>query len=207
VTGRSITALAVAYAIGSIPFGLLTAWTVSGRDVRHQGSGSIGATNVLRGAGWLAAAATLLLDAAKGALGVVAALAIAGNDGLVATLAAPSVVAGAVWSPWLRFRGGKGAAAGAGALGVLAPVPLGASLVVFALVAGSTRLISAGSSAAATAVPVVAAVLGSPRSTVVAGILVWGVVLWAHRGNWARIAAGTEPRWPYRGRDRGSEPP
>ena len=135
----AVIALA-AYLLGSIPFGILITRAMGLGDLRQIGSGNIGATNVLRTGNKGAAAATLFLDGAKGAVAVLIARAIAGED--AAQLAALSAFLGHLYPVWLRFKGGKGVATFLGTLLALAwPVGL-ASCATWAVAALLTRISS-----------------------------------------------------------------
>ncbi|MBZ5640364.1 MAG: glycerol-3-phosphate acyltransferase [Acidobacteriia bacterium] len=193
---------AAGFALGSLPFGWLLTLRGASRDVREAGSGNIGATNVLRVAGPGLAAWTLVLDAGKGAAAAVLAGAIGAGDGVSGQAGCLGAVVGHMFTPWLGFRGGKGTATGAGALAVLAPLPLAAALGVFGVTAGLTRRVSAGSLAAAVTFPGWAALLGASSATVAAGAAVAGLLLWSHRANLARLLSGREPRITF-GRPRG----
>jgi glycerol-3-phosphate acyltransferase PlsY len=194
VSASPFLAGAAGFALGAIPFGWLLALLLGRGDLRLKGSGNIGATNVFRVAGPGIALLTLALDAAKGAAAVALARAIGGADGLSAEAGGLGAVAGHVFTPWLGFRGGKGAATTAGALAVLAPLPLLVSLAVFAAVAGLTRWVSAGSLAAAGAFPAFALAFSAPPSVVASGVAVAAMLLFSHRRNVARLLTGREPR-------------
>ncbi len=197
----TLSGLGVGVAIGSIPFAWLLHRVATGRDLRAEGSGNPGATNVERldGIGWGAGA--LALDAGKGAFSVLAAEWLFGaGAGLPA---AAGAVAGHVFTPWLRGRGGKGVATAAGAYAVLAPAATAAALVVFALVLAVTRLVSLGSVVGAAALPVAVWSLGPGGPAVVAAVAIAILVAWRHRGNFARMRAGTEPRLRRRAPGRG----
>ena len=178
------------YLLGSIPFGLLLT-RAQGIDIRTVGSGNIGTTNVLRTGNKGLAAATLLLDAGKGA----AALVIAQHYGGLAAgmLAGLAAFLGHCYPIWLKFRGGKGVAT---LLGVtLAAVPFAGVAALIAWLAGAlaTRFSSVGGLMAAVTAPVAAALLGLPHSA--AALALMAVVLvWKHRDNIARLRAGTESR-------------
>ena len=183
--------LVFGYLLGSIPFGLLLA-RASGIDLRAVGSGNIGATNVLRtGNKWLAAA-TLLLDAGKGALAVWIAAQF-GDAGVVPVAAGAAAFVGHVLPVWLRFRGGKGVAT---LLGVtLAVLPVAALVfgIVWLGIALATRLSSLGGMLASVAVPVTA--IGVDRADLAPWLAAMVVLLlWMHRENIARLRAGTESR-------------
>ncbi len=189
-------ALAAAYLLGSIPFGFLLTRLGGGGDIRTMGSGSIGATNVLRTGRRGLAVATLLLDAGKGAAAVLLGAALAGPvAGPVAGYVAGVVaVAGHMYPVWLGFRGGKGVATGAGVLLAASPVLALVCGTVWLAVALGVRISSAASLAASAAAPVAAAVLGVPLALLACTTAVAALIWQRHRDNIARLAAGTEPR-------------
>src|ERR1044071_8051592 len=113
--------IAIAYLIGSIPFGYLIVQMTGRGDVRESGSGGTGATNVSRRAGKAAGVLTLVLDALKGAAAVLITEGLAGR-GWVVTAAAIAVIVGHIFPVWLSFRGGKGVATEVGVFLVLAPI-------------------------------------------------------------------------------------
>ena len=184
-----LAAAALGLALGSIPFGLLLTRAAGLGDIRRIGSGNIGATNVLRTGRRGLAAATLVLDALKGTLAVLLAGAWLGQ----AEVAAVAAVLGHCHSVWLGGQGGKGVAAALGAfLGLSWPVFLAAA-GAWLLGARLTRISSAGSLAAMAAAPVVALPVAGPAAAV-AALAIALYVAWRHRGNIARLRAGTEPR-------------
>lgn len=183
-------ALAGSYLLGSIPFGLIITRLAGGGDLRSLGSGNIGATNVLRTGRKGLAAATLILDAAKG----LAAVLIAGRwfpDWV--TLAALGAFLGHCFPVWLRFVGGKGVATMGGiCFGLVWPVGLAYALTWIAIVA-VTRISSLAGMAAALVAPLAALALGHERPAAVLAVIALIVVI-LHRENIARLRAGTEPR-------------
>jgi len=184
---------AAAFLLGSVPCSFLIGRS-RGVDLRARGSGNIGATNLTRSCGRGAGAAGLLLDAVKGALPVAAA-ALVGAPAIVRAAAALAAVAGHVFSPWLRFRGGKGVATGLGAVGALAPLPAAAALAVFLLVFAWTRIVSASSMAAAVALVPAVLVLGRPGAkpfAAVSCVAVALLILVRHASNISRLIRGTE---------------
>ncbi len=186
----ALTAL-LAYLAGSIPFGLVIARALGLGDLRSIGSGNIGATNVLRTGSKRAAAATLLLDALKGALAVLAARAAAGET--AALVAGFAAFLGHLYPVWLRFRGGKGVATFLGVMLALAwPVGL-IACATWAAVAAAGRISSLSALVAAGTAPLWLALLGPPRSAWL-GLAMAALVFWRHRENIARLRAGTEPR-------------
>lgn len=203
-----------AYLVGSIPTGVLLA-RLKGVDVRATGSGNIGATNVARSAGKGLGLATLVLDAAKGALPVLAAdaFALAGGDPAVARyaplVAALGAVAGHVFPITLGFRGGKGVATALGALAALAPGSLVLPLLAFAIAFGLSRWVSLGSICAAMAAPFGSMLAGYPFLVTVTITSMALLILLRHRDNMKRIRAGTEPKFGQRdaaGAGRPAEP-
>ena len=184
-------ALALGYVLGSVPWGLLLTRAAGLGDIRGIGSGNIGATNVLRTGSKGLAAATLALDALKGAAALLIAGAVWGESaGLAAGFGA---MLGHAFPVWLGFRGGKGVATGAGVL-LAASWWLGlVALLVWLATAALTRLSSAGALAACAAGPLVALAAGrTDLALFAAGIAALVVV--RHRANIARLIAGTEPR-------------
>jgi glycerol-3-phosphate acyltransferase PlsY len=185
-----ILAAAIGYLLGSVPFGLLLTRLAGLGDVRKIGSGSIGATNVLRTGNKAVAALTLLLDVAKG----VAAALIGAHWGVDAMLAASvAVVLGHNFPVWLGFRGGKGIATGLGVLFAIAwPVALVAALVW--LVVAILFRYSSLASLVATAVAAACAglVVDAERALLIAAIAV--IVIARHHENIRRLIAGTESR-------------
>ena len=183
-------ALMLGYLLGAIPFGLLLTRIAGAGDLRQVGSGNIGATNVLRTGRKGLAAATLLLDVAKGAVAVIAARAINPD---YAVLGAAGAFLGHCYPVWLRFRGGKGIATYGGiALAIAWPVGLIYAAVWVAMLA-LTRFSSAAGVAAAASAPVASAWLGQFEATALF-IAFTLIVLWKHRANVERLMAGTEPR-------------
>ena len=183
-------ALGLGYLLGSVPFGLILTRLFGAGDLRAIGSGSIGATNVLRTGRKGLAAATVLLDAGKGVLAVLLAARLWPD---LAGLAAVGAILGHCFPVWLKFNGGKGFATAAGVCLALAwPVMLAAAAVWAAALAVS-RTSSVASLAAVTAAPLAAWLLGYPGIVAVL-IVIAAIVVVQHRGNIARLRAGTEPK-------------
>lgn len=183
-------ALLTGYLLGSIPFGILLTRASGAGDLRAIGSGNIGATNVLRTGRKGLAAATLLLDAMKGAAAVwLAALLWPGDE----PLAAAGAFLGHCFPVWLLFRGGKGVATLLGvALALSWPVGL-VYAVVWLGVLALFRLSSAAGMTAAISAPVTAALVN--RFDLVLLLLSLALILlWKHRENIERLLAGTESR-------------
>jgi glycerol-3-phosphate acyltransferase PlsY len=189
-----IAAILGAYLIGAIPIGWLVARAFGVGDIRRHGSGTIGATNVLRTLGWLPAVVTLLGDVVKGYAAVVLAGRLTGGEPTAVAAAAVAAVAGNCWSVFLRLRGGKGVATGLGALLMLVPWATLAALPVFIVIVASFRYVSLGSLLGALCVPLGAAVLGYPLAYVLAALAVALIIVGRHHANIGRLLAGTESR-------------
>jgi glycerol-3-phosphate acyltransferase PlsY len=162
-------------------------------DVRRVGSGNVGATNVMRSAGRTAGSIAFLLDFVKGAVAAFLAARLSTAPWLPAAAAAAAVL-GHVHPVWLRFRGGKGVATGAGAMLPLAPLATAIALVVFPLVLVATRYVSVASIAGTVSLAVLSWMFGYPLPTSLAATVVGTLIVWKHRGNLARLARGTENR-------------
>ena len=192
--------LGLAYLVGSIPTSYLVG-RLRGIDLREHGSGNLGATNTFRVLGAWAAAPVLVVDVLKG---FGPAILFTGWDGTAdsrwAVAYGGAAIAGHVWSVFLRFRGGKGVATGAGVLLALAPVTTIVAVLVWVGVVALTRMVSAASLAAATIVPPVAWLMDQPALTIAFCSVVAGFVWWTHRTNVRRLLNGTENRFGSRGR-------
>ena len=187
-TAAGVGLLAVSYLLGSIPFGLVLTRLAGTQDLRSIGSGNIGATNVLRTGRKDLAAATLLLDGAKGTIAVLIGWRLGAAFALVAALGA---FLGHLFPLWLGFRGGKGVATFLGCLfGYAWPVAL-AACAVWLAAAALTRYSSSGALAASVAAPLVFLALGQPAPALVFAALA-ALLWWKHRENIARLRAGTE---------------
>lgn len=183
-------ALALGYLLGSIPFGLILTRAFGAGDLRSIGSGSIGATNVLRTGRKGLAAATVLLDAGKGALAVaIAARWLPGLEGV----AAIGAILGHCFPIWLKFNGGKGFATAAGVCLALAwQVMLVCAAVWMAAIAIS-RTSSVSSMLAVVTAPLGAWLLGFAAMVPIMAIIA-AIVIVQHRANIQRLIAGTEPK-------------
>ena len=194
-----LTALCLAYLLGSIPTGLIVG-RLRGVDVRKHGSGNVGATNVTRVVGKLPGLLVLGVDVAKGWIPVtwLSAQAVSLGAGLspevLRILLGVASVAGHIWNPFLQFRGGKGVATG---LGVLIGLDwrVGAGTTgVWLLAAFLTRYVSVASICAAMAAPFLLLVFGKPTFWILGGIGVSLAILWRHRPNILRLLHQEEHR-------------
>jgi glycerol-3-phosphate acyltransferase PlsY len=185
-----IYATVIGYFCGSIPFGLLLTRAAGLGDVRKFGSGNIGATNVLRtGSRWIAAL-TLILDALKGFVPVVAAANLWGTDAAMA--AGIGALAGHILPVWLRFKGGKGVAT---YIGVLAGLywPLAVLFVLVWLIVASGSRISSLSALAATAVVAATSFAVAPGQLPIALSIISIAIFLTHRANLLRLLRKQEP--------------
>lgn len=184
------------YLIGSIPFGMILARVMNLGNLRDIGSGNIGATNVLRTGNKTAAALTLLFDGGKGAVAVLLARAMVGED--AAQIAAIAAMLGHCYPIWLRFKGGKGVATLLGLLLALAwPVGVGCC-IAWLIGAFSTRISSMGALAAAAASTFLMVLLNFGHM-VVLGVALTLLIYWRHRANIKRIRSGEEPKIGQKG--------
>jgi len=180
------------FVLGAVPFGFLIG-RASGIDVRRVGSGNIGAANLLRSVGRSAALLTLLLDIGKGALPV----ALARGAGLAPEWQAAVVAAavlGHIYTPLLRFRGGKGVATTLGALAVATWPVAAASTAVWLATAALFRFTSLAALVAAALLPGLAWWLDGRGAFVTLAVALALLLVWRHRQNIGRLLRGTEPR-------------
>lgn len=187
-----------AYVVGATPTSYWVGRGLSGRDLRTEGSGNLGATNTLRVLGWRAALPVLLVDIAKGwAPTALFPLLDGVADPRWAILYGAGTIIGHVFSFWVAFRGGKGVATSTGVLLALAPWALLASFVVWVAAVGISRMVSLGSILAAGVLPVAVALTphraGNATLAFTVGLGIF--VIWAHRANIRRIVRGEENRF------------
>ena len=185
------------YLLGSLPSGFLAGKWCKGIDLRTIGSGSTGATNVLRNVGKKPALVVFLVDVAKGAAAVLLAGALTQSNPLndwIQVLAGLAALAGHIWPVWLGFKGGKAVATGLGLfLGLAWPVGL-ACFGVFMAVFSLSRIVSLASVVAAVSLPLLMAAGSDSNADLVVALVAMLLVLWRHRSNIQRLINGTEPR-------------
>jgi acyl phosphate:glycerol-3-phosphate acyltransferase len=198
--GLAAAVVTGAYLLGSVSFSVLIVRLLHGLDVRTVGSGNAGATNVLRAAGRKAGVIVLALDVAKGVTAVAVPRALDASPSVVGG-AAVAVVIGHVFPVFFGFRGGKGVATSAGALGTLAPAAMALGLVVFVLVVAWKRYVSLGSMVTAALLPFLVIlcqrlgwVKGNDTWLVVPAAAIALIVITRHSRNLRRLRQGTEPR-------------
>ena len=193
----SAVAIVTAYVIGAVPIGYLVGRAFGVADIRRHGSGTIGATNVLRTVGRLPALLTLGGDIAKGYAAVALGGALAsgpwGDPGAAAACAVAAVI-GNCWSVFLGFRGGKGVATGLGALLRLVPWAVLPAAALWLGVTASFRYVSLASILAAVCAAVAALLLGYPGRSVLAALGVGAIVVARHHANITRLLSGHEPK-------------
>jgi len=187
---------------GAIPFGYIVARVFFRADIRELGSGNIGMANVWRNFGAAAGIATLLLDAAKGLAPVLVARYVLSipfytentQDGLMLSGIALAAIVGHTFTPFLRFRGGKGIATGLGVLiallGAYVLIPLGVFVAVFALF----RIVSLGSLTATIGLLAATMLLPEISAYLYLAIAAAVLIFFTHRQNIVRLVKGTEPR-------------
>ena len=188
----------IAYVLGAIPFGYLLTRITTGKDVRSEGSGNIGATNVLRTAGRWPAIATMVLDMAKGYAAVWIAANLTDGSAAWSADAALAVMVGHAFPIFLGFKGGKAVATFTGAFLYLTPIAALAGILVFVITVVVTRYISAGSILAAATFPIgVWLIDHASLNVVLAALIAAAIVVYRHKDNVQRIRAGKESafRW------------
>jgi glycerol-3-phosphate acyltransferase PlsY len=192
--------LLAGYLLGSIPSGYLAGRWLAGLDIRGEGSGSTGATNVLRVVGKGPALVVFLVDVLKGSAAVLLAKAVLDPFGVGVVLAGLAALAGHIWPVWLGWKGGKAVATGLGMLlGLTWPVGL-ACFGIFLAVLSLSRIVSLSSVVAALSLPLLMLGwfanqgLGLRWPYLALALLTTVLVVWRHRSNIRRLLDGTEPQ-------------
>jgi glycerol-3-phosphate acyltransferase PlsY len=192
--------VAAAYVLGSIPSALLVVWLMTGKDVRREGSGNVGATNAVRIGGIAAGILVTAMDVAKGALPVWA-MSVLNPASVWLAAAMLAAVVGHCYPVWLRFAGGKGVATAFGAFVVLAPVPALAALGVWLVVLAVGRWVSLASLVGAAVFPLLVSILEPPGPVLLVGVSLAAVlIIVRHHSNIRQLIAGSEPRIGGKGR-------
>jgi glycerol-3-phosphate acyltransferase PlsY len=202
IAWRALVAVVFGYLLGGIPFGALVARRFYGTDITTVGSGNTGATNLFRTFGWRAALPVAALDVLKGAVPALLARILLANPAwpisgmdLFVIVAGLAAMAGHMYSPYLKLRGGKGVATAAGAILVLMPAVFPGLFVVFIVLILTVRRVSAASLLTALTLPLFTWWFYASRPVlfVFACVAVpW--IFWAHRTNIRRLLRGDEPR-------------
>jgi glycerol-3-phosphate acyltransferase PlsY len=200
----AIALVAFGYLMGSLSPSVFLGKVIKGIDIRKHGSGNAGTTNAFRVLGGRVGMVVLIADILKGVIPVVLARYL--SHPIVTVLVAFASVLGHDFSIFLRGRGGKGVATGAGAAIGMMPIPMAFLFILFFLLVFTTRRVSIASIACTVSLPVLAGLLyrfassaiwQPPLPYVVACVLMSSVVLWAHRGNIRRLVRGTEPKFVF----------
>jgi glycerol-3-phosphate acyltransferase PlsY len=198
-----VLALLAAYVLGATPTSYIAGKLGRGIDLREHGSRNLGATNVYRILGWKYAVPVALFDIAKGAIAIVLFSGWAGADERpwVPVALGGAAVLGHMFSPYVRFRGGKGVATAAGMFLALAPVAVLLALAVWGICLWLTGYVSVSSIVAVASVPLWVLLLQrNAPYTLWASVGLVVLILFAHRKNIARLFAGTENRFRTRGK-------
>jgi glycerol-3-phosphate acyltransferase PlsY len=188
-----IIVIAAAYLIGSIPTGLLLG-KAYGIDIRKEGSGNIGATNLYRTVGRKVGIITLIGDCLKGLLPVVL-VKLSSLPPEFAAWVGLAAFCGHVFSVFLKFKGGKGVATALGVFLALAPLAVTIALVLFACLMFIWRYVSLGSISAAAAMPLAVFFLGGSRTVTVVTLVIAVIVIIRHHENIKRLISGTESKF------------
>ena len=194
----------IAYLLGSFPTGYLAGRILQGIDIREHGSGSTGATNVLRTLGKVPGSIVLLVDALKGVLAIVLAQIVfalnlfptlpADWESYLVPLAAIGAIFGHSKSVWLEFKGGKSVATGIGVLLAMSWQVGLAAIAVFAITIAISRIVSISSILSAMSATIWMVVFAQPVAYIVFAIVGGIYVVWLHRANIQRLIAGTEAK-------------
>jgi glycerol-3-phosphate acyltransferase PlsY len=194
-------AAVAAYLIGGLPFGYWFVRLAMGKDIRHMGSGNIGATNVHRSAGKKAGLIVLALDVLKGFLALWVAALITGNSATGLALATVAVMLGHCYPVFLRFKGGKAVACYVGAILYLGPYTILAMLIVFVSITVISKYISLASILSALILPGVYWAIYRPAyELLIATIVAALIIVYRHKGNIERLRAGTESVFSLKGK-------
>ncbi len=179
-----------AYLVGSIPIGVLLA-RLKGKDPRKVGSGNIGATNVMRSAGKMLGILTLLGDVLKGFIPTFIAIRL-GEPVLVIALVGLAVFSGHLFPVFLKFKGGKGVATGAGVFLAIHPLVILISFIIFVIVFLIWKYVSLGSLVGTAVIPLLFVLLKAPLEYIFFSLLIACCVFIKHKENIKRLLAGTE---------------
>jgi glycerol-3-phosphate acyltransferase PlsY len=199
-----VTTLA-AYLIGGLPFGYWFVRLTLGADIRTMGSGNIGATNVHRTAGSKAGIAVLLLDVLKGFVAVYLAGVLTQNNSVALALAGAAVMIGHCYPVFLKFKGGKAVACFVGAFAYLTPLPVLGVVAVFILTVAASKFVSLGSLVGCLVFPPFVWFFQHPPAPILAASLFAAVlVAYRHKGNIARLMAGTENAFSFKSKPKGT---
>jgi acyl phosphate:glycerol-3-phosphate acyltransferase len=190
----------LAYLIGAIPMGYVMSMIFKGKDIRKQGSGNVGATNVLRTVGKIPALITLIFDISKGAIVVQL---IGGyayqylgtvDQDFYRCLLGLVAICGHIWPVFLKFKGGKGVATTIGVMAVISPITLLSSLAVWIIFFLATSYVSVSSLAFGVALPTFAAIFNQPLYIIIFAVTLCVLNTYKHKENIKRLSKGEESK-------------
>jgi glycerol-3-phosphate acyltransferase PlsY len=193
-TALFVLVLVACYLLAAIPFGLLVTRYAGRGDIRAEGSGNIGATNVYRVAGRKLGVLTLLLDMLKGALPLWLCQQSGTFSDIQLAVIAVVLLVGHCFPVYLRFKGGKGVATALGIFAVIHPLAVVETLLLFLFIVWKSRYVSMGSVSAACIMPVLLYHHGAPWPFFAAALVIGGIVIVRHRANIERVLNGTESK-------------
>jgi glycerol-3-phosphate acyltransferase PlsY len=182
------------YLIGAIPTGVVLARAFSGKDIRQEGSGNIGATNVTRVLGKKLGALTLVGDLLKGFLPVWVGSYLVSSLNVVCLMGCAAFL-GHLFPVYLKFKGGKGVATALGVFLYLSPIVILVEIIVFVFVVGIWRYVSLGSLIAAASMPLLLVIIGSPKPVVLLSMAFALLIFIKHKANIQRLLNGTENKF------------
>ena len=182
------------YFIGAIPTGVVLARAFSGKDIRQEGSGNIGATNVTRVLGKKLGALTLAGDLLKGFLPVCVGSYLVSSLNVVCLMGCAAFL-GHLFPVYLKFKGGKGVATALGVFLYLSPIVILVEIIVFVFVVGIWRYVSLGSLIAAASMPLLLVIIGSPKPVVLLSMAFTLLIFTKHKANIQRLLNGTENKF------------
>jgi glycerol-3-phosphate acyltransferase PlsY len=182
------------YFIGAIPSGVVLAMAFSGKDIRQEGSGNIGATNVTRVLGKKLGALTLVGDLLKGFLPVWVGSYLVSSLNVVCLMGCAAFL-GHLFPVYLKFKGGKGVATALGVFLYLSPIVILVEIIVFVFVVGIWKYVSLGSLIAAASMPLLLVVIGSPKPVVLLSMAFALLIFIKHKANIQRLLNGTENKF------------
>ena len=183
----------IAYFLGAVPIGLLIAKIYGHPDIRREGSGNIGATNVARVVGKKQGLITLIGDISKGAVPVLLAMWLIGTDTWIALIGFFSFL-GHIFPIYLKFRGGKGVATATGVFFAISPLAVVFDLLIFLFVVWRFRYVSLGSLSAAFAMPFLLFIISGKKAYISLSILMAILIFYRHKENIGRLLKGEENR-------------
>jgi len=193
VSAQAIGVLSLTYFLGAIPFGLVFARWITGKDPREHGSGNIGATNAMRTGGKKVGILTLIADVLKGVLPVSLALFLGFNELEVALIALAAFL-GHVYPIYLNFKGGKGVATMFGVLIPWLPIVTVISFVIWFISFKMKRYVSLSSILAGLALPILAWLNHASLEAILTCVVLGGLMTIRHQENIKRLIAGTESK-------------